>query len=47
MENMNCCTFNKMIDCTERKKCNQCGWNPKVAAERLREWKKNRELDKE
>lgn len=46
MENMNCCIYNKMIDCTERK-CNMCGWNPKVSAERVREWKKNRDSNNE
>ena len=46
MENTNCCNYNKMIDCTEHK-CSNCGWNPDVAAERIREWKKNRESNEE
>lgn len=35
--NNGCCEYNRMIDCTENK-CNECGWNPKVAAERIKEW---------
>ena len=35
-----CCVFNKPIDCNDHK-CDNCGWNPEVAAKRIAKWKKN------
>lgn len=34
-ENKEQCTFNKMIDCREEN-CEFCGWNPKVKAQRIK-----------
>lgn len=32
----NCCTYNKMIDCSsEYKPCHKCGWNPDVKKMRV------------
>lgn len=35
----NSCTYNLYVDCSAHDKCDQCGWNPKVSAERLRKVK--------
>lgn len=40
-----CCYFNKMIDCEKKDKCNHCGWNPDVAAERIEKWSEGRHND--
>ena len=29
------CPFNGAVVCLEQLSCNKCGWNPKVAKERL------------
>lgn len=29
------CPFNAWVKCPEKKKCTQCGWNPKVENERM------------
>ncbi len=28
------CTFNVGVECDNKKKCDKCGWNPKVAKTR-------------
>ena len=35
------CSFNRMVDCMDGN-CNTCGWNPKVASERIKEWNRER-----
>ena len=37
------CKFNKMINCTERTKCDKCSWNP----EYFEELKQKRRAEKE
>lgn len=41
VENSIYCRFNNGVDCTDCSEynCNHCGWNPDVAAERVKEWK--------
>ena len=36
-DNRHQCVFNKMVDCSEHI-CQNCGWKPEVAAQRLQEW---------
>lgn len=31
------CHFNNSVDCTDKKRCPKCGWNPAVAEIRARE----------
>ena len=37
MERTEYCKFNKTIDCEGKANCHQCGWNPAVKLERMRE----------
>jgi aryl-alcohol dehydrogenase-like predicted oxidoreductase len=32
------CPYNAGVDCLDTAQCYRCGWNPVVAAERLRKW---------
>ena len=32
------CPHNSGVDCINTAECDRCGWNPVVAAERLRKW---------
>ena len=32
------CPYNAGVDCLDNAQCHRCGWNPVVAAERLRKW---------
>lgn len=39
--NKHCC-FNEMVDCSVHK-CGKCGWNPDIAAKRVKNWENRRE----
>ena len=43
------CPFTKNIDCAEnnKRKCENCGWNPDVAKERIRDWRAKQILEAE
>ena len=43
MENKTCC-FNTGVDC-DNYKCGKCGWNPEVAAERIKNIKAKRQAE--
>ena len=32
------CPYNAGVDCLDDTQCHRCGWNPVVAAERMRKW---------
>lgn len=32
------CRYNSGVDCLHEDECDRCGWNPAVAADRLRKW---------
>lgn len=32
------CPYNDGVECLHKDECKRCGWNPVVAAERLRKW---------
>lgn len=31
------CPYNAWVKCPEKKKCDQCGWNPKVEVQRIKQ----------
>lgn len=35
------CLLNPMVNCCERR-CQDCGWNPEVKAQRIAAWLRNR-----
>lgn len=40
------CPYTKNIDCLEnKKKCENCGWNPDVSEKRIKLWKIRRRLE--
>lgn len=39
------CPHNASVDCLNATECHDCGWNPAIAAERLRKWMKIHSCD--
>jgi hypothetical protein len=39
------CPHNAGVDCLDATECHGCGWNPVVAAERLRRWMESHGCD--